>query len=135
MVGPLPELLTEAMEWVRRNTQTTIRIGGDELHFAEGVGERGGRHYRLDPRRQSASAIVEPKVSIGSPTPSRWQEPLPDLPMTDVAQSQAGPSVSDDKPDRRSAAEQAILRVLKRPMTTRALTEATGFTISQVRYA
>lgn len=29
MDGPLPELLSQAMEWVRRNTQTTIRVGED----------------------------------------------------------------------------------------------------------
>lgn len=29
MDGPLPELLDSAMEWVRRNTQTTIRVGAD----------------------------------------------------------------------------------------------------------
>ena len=29
MDGPLPELLTQAMEWIRRNTQTTVRVGAD----------------------------------------------------------------------------------------------------------
>ena len=29
MDGPLPELLDQAIEWVRRNTQTTIRVGRD----------------------------------------------------------------------------------------------------------
>ena len=29
MDGPLPELLSQAMEWVRRNTQSTVRVGED----------------------------------------------------------------------------------------------------------
>lgn len=106
-----------------------------DLNFAEAVGQGRGRQYKLHPRWQTAAIPRQPKVSVGAPDVPSEQDPLPvHAPPGDNAAGR--PRVGHDKLKRSRLPAEVVLDALSEgPLTLKSTIEATGFTVSSVRYA